>query len=100
MTYWHVNTGRMRALATGKVTWVDTDTGEAETEYMGWRDRWTLFGVHSHNWRWVDRMGRMRCGCTRNPVTRRMALIAMDCPEHGISWSELKGCDDDCDCDR
>ena len=88
MTYWHTSTGRLRVLVTGKVTWVDTDTGEAEIEVMGWRDRWRLFGVHSNNWRWVDRLGRMRCGCTRNPATRRLVLIAMDCPDHGLDFTE------------
>lgn len=84
MTYRHVDTGRLRALATGKITWVDTATGEVEAEVMDWRTRWTLFGVHSRNWRWVDRLGRMRCGCTRNPLTRRLVMIAMDCPTHGL----------------
>lgn len=81
---WATTSGRLAVLVTGRVTWTDTGTGESETEYLGWRDRWALFGVHSHNWRWVRRLGQLRCGCSRNPVTRRLVLITMDCPDHGL----------------
>jgi hypothetical protein len=81
---------RLRILATGRVTWVDNDTGAEEDEHMSWRDRWSLFGVHSWNWRWVRRWGQMGCGCTRNPLSRRTVLTNVDCPAHGWSdWMEL-----------
>lgn len=74
---------RLRALLTGKVTWCDPDTGApAETDYFSWRDRWSIFGIHSANWGWVRRFGSMPCGCTRNPITRRMVLLSFGCPDH------------------
>lgn len=99
---WATTTGRLAALATGKVVWVDPTTGETEIETMGWRDRWTLFGVHSWNWRWVRRWGTRDCGCAFNPLTGRKVLTRMDCPEHGLSWTEVKGCAEnpDCRCDQ
>lgn len=74
---------RLAALATGRVEWVDPEDGAFEVEWLGWRDRWSLFGVHSYDWRWVRRYGKRGCGCTINPVTRRRVLIQMTCPEHG-----------------
>ena len=82
-------TERLRVLLTGRITWLDA-YGNAEHEQMSWHDRWSLFGVHSWNWRWVHRLGRMNCGCTRNPLTRRTVLTNIDCPIHGWSdWMEL-----------
>lgn len=72
---------RMRVLATGIVVW-DNDDGTEDIEYLGWRDRWAIFGVHSYNWWWVRRFGVLDCGCTRNPLTRRMALYRADCRTH------------------
>ena len=98
---WKCATARLAALATGRVVWEDPTTGETETEIMGWRDRWAIFGVHSCNWRWVRRLGERGCGCTFNPLTRRPVLTRMDGAEHGLSWAELKGCAEnpDCRCD-
>lgn len=90
---WSLTTGRLRALATGKIRWVSED-GETEDETLPWKVRWQLFGVHSYNWSWVRRFGQLRCGCSHNPLTRRMVLTAMDCPQHGLDWAELKGCAD------
>ena len=95
---WTATGGRLAALATGKVVWEDPATGETETETMGWRDRWAIFGVHSYNWRWVRRFGKRDCGCTVHPLTRRKVLTRMDCPEHGLSWAEVKGCAENPDC--
>lgn len=81
---WATRTGRWNALLTGKVEWVDPDTGDFDIEQLGWRDRWAIFGIHSWSWWWVRKFGQLRCGCTRNPITKRMVLIAMDCPEHGL----------------
>lgn len=81
---WGVTTGRVKALATGRVAWEDPETGEIDVEQMSWRDRWAVFGVHSWNWRWVRRFGERPCGCTINPLTRRQVAIRMDCPEHGL----------------
>ena len=81
---------------------INEKTGETETEIMGWRDRWAVFGVHSYNWRWVRRLGQRGCGCTVNPLTRRKVLTRMDCAEHGLSWAELKDCaaNPGCCCDK
>lgn len=73
---------RLEALLTGRVEWVDPEDGAFEVEWLGWRDRWSLFGVHSYSWGWVRRYGRMACGCTRNPLTRRLVLIRWRCPDH------------------
>lgn len=73
---------RLRVLLTGNVEWVDIETGETERDHYGWRDRWSIFGVHSYNWGWVRRLGVMDCGCTRNPLTRRMVLFRFGCAEH------------------
>lgn len=99
---WATTNGRLAALATGRVVWEDPETGETETEYMGWRDRWAIFGVHAHNWRWVRRLGERACGCTVHPITRRRLLTRMDCAEHGLSWAEVKGCAENpgCRCER
>ena len=77
---------RLKALLTGKITWLDAD-GTPEYEVLGWRDRWSLFGIHSWNWRWVHRLGQMDCGCTRNPLTRRTVLNSRDRREQSIHGS-------------
>lgn len=71
---------RLKVLATGKLTWVGLN-GDS-TEYLGWRDRWDIVGIHSADWGWVRRYGGLDCGCTHNPLTRRLVLIRMDCAEH------------------
>jgi hypothetical protein len=77
---------RLRVLATGRVEWVDPEDGVIEVEWMSWRDRWSIFGVHSCSWRWVRRWGSRPCGCTFNPLTRRKVLTRMSCPEHGMPY--------------
>lgn len=72
---------RIRILVTGTVEWVDADGG-VEVEHMPLRTRWSIFGVHSYNWKWVRRFGLQECGCTLHPVTRRKLLMRMDCPIH------------------
>lgn len=69
---------RARILATGKLVWEDI-TGELEVEYVDWRTRWAIAGIHSANWNWVRRWGSQECGCTINPITRRRVLICMAC---------------------
>lgn len=90
---------QIRPLLTGRVEWCDPHSGAViETEYMSWPDRWSLFGIHSTEWWWVRRYGKMHCGCTRNPLTRRMVLFRMDCPDHGRpDWfaALLEGDEDD-----
>lgn len=80
---WKCSGRRLAALATGRVEWIDPEDGATEVEWLGWKDRWSIFGVHSDTWRWVRRYGKQDCGCTINPVTRRRVLIRMTCPEHG-----------------
>ena len=87
---------RLNSLITGRCTWVDTETGEAEHEVLSWRSRWALFGIHSSNWRWVNRYGKRDCGCTVNPLTRRKVLINMDCSTHGCPmWKRDSVWDDE-----
>jgi len=90
-----VISGRLRGLLIGRVEWFDPDDNLIEVEWMGWRDRWAIFGVHSSNWRWVRRFGIRDCGCTFNPITRRRVLTLLDCREHG--FGELLNDDDDGD---
>jgi hypothetical protein len=73
---------RLRILRTGICEWSDPDTGDIEVDFLGWRDRWSIFGVHSYNWRWVRRYGKQTCGCTLNPLTRRVVLVSWECPKH------------------
>lgn len=76
---------RLRALCSPTIEWCDPDTGEVvEVDRVSLRDRWYLFGPHSYEWRWVRRRGGLGCGCTRNPLTRRMVLMRMDCAAHGL----------------
>ncbi len=72
-------------LATRRFEWEDTETGEISVTKESWRDAWMIAGIHSYHWAWVRKYGKMPCGCTRNPVTRRRVLIAGECEEHGIS---------------
>jgi hypothetical protein len=70
---------RFRVLRTGVVEWVDPKTGQVEVDFLSWRDRWSIFGIHSYDWSWVRRFGAQRCGCTKNPLTRKTVLISGDC---------------------
>lgn len=81
---------RLRALRTGVVEWVDPETGQVEIDFLSWRDRWNLFGVHSYDWGWVRSFGKRGCGCTKNPLTRRLVLISWDCPEHCFRFRRKK----------
>jgi hypothetical protein len=62
---------RAKFLVTGNTVQTDTETGEKRPVHFNWSIRWAISGVHSHNWRWVQRLGKLSCGCIRNPVTRR-----------------------------
>lgn len=75
---------RLRVLVTGRVEWVNPeDSDDVEIDYLSFRDRWSIFGIHSYNWKWVRRKGIRECGCTFNPITRRKVLTYMDCSQHG-----------------
>jgi hypothetical protein len=78
---------RIRILATGRLVWEDI-TGELEVEYVDWRTRWAIAGIHSANWRWVRRWGEQDCGCTINPITRRRVLICMSCGPLSVNLDE------------
>lgn len=75
---------RLKFLATGKTTMTDNTTGEVTDIRLPMNWRWTISGVHSHNWKWVNRWGKEPCGCVRNPLTRRKVLVRGDCPDHGL----------------
>ena len=80
---------RVRLLVTGRAHWTDQETGETVTTREDWGTRWALAGPHSFRWWWVKRWGRMGCGCTRNPLTRRIVLFRIDCPEWPHGFTEL-----------
>lgn len=84
--WWH----RMKVLATGIVVW-DNGDGTEDIEWLSWRDRWSIFGVHSYDWWWVRRFGGLDCGCTRNPLTRRMVLYRAACRTHSLFGPILDG---------
>lgn len=68
---------RIKILVTGKIVWSFGD-GYERVEYnraLAWR----LAGIHNHNWKWVRKYGKMDCGCTRNPLTRKVVLFLMNC---------------------
>lgn len=72
---------RVKLLVTGVTVWTDSRTGEVEQV----RDRslaWTIAGIHSYKWWWVRKWGGLPCGCTRNPLTRRMVIFSGDCARH------------------
>ena len=73
---------RLKFLANGNAEWVDQTTGEIDAVKEDWSTRWAIAGIHSNSWRWVRRWGEMKCGCTRNPVTRRMVLHLVGCERH------------------
>jgi hypothetical protein len=76
---------RIKLLLTGKAEWCDAVTGQVvEQEKMDWRTRWAIAGIHSHNWMWVRQFGYRECGCTKNPITRRLVLINPECDQHDI----------------
>jgi hypothetical protein len=86
---------RLRVLRTGVCEWVDPITGRIEADLLSWRDRWTLFGVHSYSWGWVREFGKRDCGCTFNPITRRKVLVNIDCPRHGCPQWRRDSFDED-----
>lgn len=69
-------------LVTGKLEWTDPETGEVEITHEDWSTRWQIAGWPSYNWWWVRKYGKMGCGCTRNPITRKRVLTAMGCDTH------------------
>lgn len=60
-----------------------------------WRTVWGIAGVQSYNWWWVRKWGKLPCGCTRNPLTRRMLLYTMECVEHFGTIERLRRHGDD-----
>lgn len=79
-TLWH----RVKALVTRRFEWMD-ETGKVEVTHEDWHTTWALIGIHSYKWRWVRKYGKLPCGCTRNPLTRRMLLYRWRCEKHGVT---------------
>jgi hypothetical protein len=76
-------------LLTGWTYWTEVDQDGAlrprtHREKYRRRDVWAILGPSSWNWWWVRRWGKQNCGCTKNPLTRRMILMVVDCPQHGL----------------
>lgn len=78
---------RLRFLLTGNAKWTDAD-GNVEEHRESWKTRWVLAGIHSWQWKWVNKLGKQSCGCTINPITRRKVLYLMNCPNgcDGLDW--------------
>jgi len=72
---------RVKLLVTRKSTWVGPNGSETAVK-EDFSDAWAMVGVHSRNWWWVRKWGELDCGCTRNPLTRRMVTYDMKCEQH------------------
>ena len=83
---------RIKFLVDGKATWTITDGSEHKTKEK-WSLRWAIAGIHSSNWKWVRKYGKMKCGCTKNPVTGKIVLHNTTCPvvRNRIGWDEIEG---------
>jgi hypothetical protein len=73
---------RVKLLVTRKFTWVDQEDGSERVVKESFSHAWAMLGVHSRNWWWVRRWGELDCGCTRNPLTRRVIMFDWECGEH------------------
>lgn len=85
---------RATILLTRRLVWVDCATGQEYPEKVSLSFAWTLVGVHSYKWWWVRRYGRLGCGCTRNPLTRRFVAYRYECPERHGFLNNLPDTDD------
>jgi hypothetical protein len=89
---------RIKILITRRFEWIDRDNKDSITvTHETWDMAWAVAGIHSHNWWWVNKYGKLSCGCTRNPLTRKVIMINMDCPEHCSfyeEWERIKNEDD------
>ena len=75
---------RIKILIIRKVTWESCDGDKLYDEKVSLSFAWTLVGIHSHQWWWVRKYGRLPCGCQINPLTRRFVAYRWRCPEnHG-----------------
>ncbi len=72
---------RVRVLATRTTVWVWPGE-EPHVVKESWSGAWAIAGIHSYKWWWVRKYGNLPCGCTRNPVTRRMVLFRWKCAMH------------------
>jgi len=76
---------RARLLTTRRVTLLNLVSGQPEElTRLDWSTAWALAGPRPASWRWVQRRGKLPCGCLRNPLTRRLVLITTACPHHGV----------------
>jgi hypothetical protein len=75
--------GRLKILLLRTTRWGDEDDPiNVHVHKETWKTAWAIVGVHSYNWWWVCRYGKLGCGCTRNPLTRRMVLYLWGCEKH------------------
>lgn len=84
--FWLALPYRIKHLISRRYTWVADDGTEIHTR----EDRdtaWAMEGPHTYRWWWVRRWGKLPCGCTRNPITRRVLLYRMDCDPHMARFS-------------
>lgn len=88
--FWRGLRYRATHLVTRRYTWVADDGQEIHTR-EDWDTAWAMEGPHTYRWWWVRRWGRLDCGCTRNPLTRRIVLYTMSCEEHMARFSHEPG---------
>jgi hypothetical protein len=74
---------RIKFLIDGKIIWAGRDGNQFSTT-ESWELRWAISGIHSYKWWWVRRYGKLPCGCTRNPLTRRILTIKWRCRKHSV----------------
>jgi hypothetical protein len=75
---------RSRVLITRQATIVNLASGRPENLRLDFGTAWAIAGPQSHSWWWVLRWGSLRCGCLRNPLTRRVLTVRGDCQVHGF----------------
>ncbi len=75
---------RIKMLVTRKFEWTDVESGTTTITKESWHATWAIAGIHSYQWWWVCKFGQMDCGCTKNPITRRLVLISGKCEKHGL----------------
>lgn len=81
---------RIKTLITGVTVWRHPSPLVPAERVRDWSLAWTIVGIHSYQWWWVKKWGNLPCGCTRNPLTRRMVIFSGDCKQHGFSSLHLR----------
>lgn len=83
---------RISKLFTRRFGWTD-EAGQVDWVKEDWKTTWRMVGIHTYTWWWVRRYGQLDCGCSRNPLTRRMVLYDFKCQLH-CGFARFRATDD------